>query len=220
MGMGIGCCQKIGNKCWEYGDAPSGGDRTTAGKVVNHFYTNQMTIQRGSWSYDRSEGKLSDFFSVSELLFELISTTAWNGTLVMNIGPTADGLIPPIFQDRLASVGRWLEVNGEAIYGSRPWAGALPTGADPAAGGTSTNGTFYTSKGKVVYAIFLHYPETKQLSLSLPHAVHGKSKIELLTATGCIEVAWTPQASGGVSVQLPYPPFGSFSAWTLRLSGL
>ena len=52
--MGVGCCQHVGSGeqgsvCWEYGDAPSGGDRTTAGAVTSHFYTNQMTIQRGSW---------------------------------------------------------------------------------------------------------------------------------------------------------------------------
>lgn len=108
--MGVGCCHKAesgaqGSKCWEYGDAPSGGDRTTAGMVTGHFYTNQMTIQRGSWSWDRSEEGLDDFFSVDELLWTLISTTAWNGTLVMNIGPTADGQIPPIFVDRLSAVG-------------------------------------------------------------------------------------------------------------------
>ena len=70
--MGVGCCAHYGqgkqrDKCWEYGDAPSGGDRTTAGAVAGHFYTNQMTLQRGSWSWDRSEDKLSQFFSAKEL---------------------------------------------------------------------------------------------------------------------------------------------------------
>jgi alpha-L-fucosidase len=42
-------------------------------------------------------------------------STAWNGTLVMNIGPTSDGRIPPIFLDRFQEIGDWLSVNGEAI---------------------------------------------------------------------------------------------------------
>ena len=48
--MGAGCCIRYGgpqDRCWEYGDAPSGGDRTTAGRVTSKFFTNQMTIQRG-----------------------------------------------------------------------------------------------------------------------------------------------------------------------------
>ena len=72
-----------------------------------------MTIQRGSWSWDRKEDKMSDFFSATELLWTLISTTAWNGTLVMNIGPAADGRIPPIFLDRFQEIGEWMEINGE-----------------------------------------------------------------------------------------------------------
>ena len=107
-----------------------------------------MTIQRGSWSWDRKEDKMSDFFSATELLWTLISTTAWNGTLVMNIGPAADGRIPPIFLDRFQEIGEWIEINGEAIYGSRVWAGALPTGSEGAQPGGfqgAANATYYTS---------------------------------------------------------------------------
>ena len=41
--------------------------------------------------------------------------------MLMNIGPTKDGIITPIYQERLLSLGKWLSVNGDAIYSSRPW---------------------------------------------------------------------------------------------------
>jgi len=43
------------------------------------------------------------------------------GNILINVGPTADGMIAPIFQERLRQLGSWLGVNGEAIYASKPW---------------------------------------------------------------------------------------------------
>jgi alpha-L-fucosidase len=39
----------------------------------------------------------------------------------MNIGPTKDGIIAPIYEDRLRGIGAWLNINGEAIYSTKPW---------------------------------------------------------------------------------------------------
>ena len=44
-----------------------------------------------------------------------------NGALLLNIGPRSDGTIPEHEQAMLRELGAWLKVNGEAIYGSRPW---------------------------------------------------------------------------------------------------
>lgn len=43
------------------------------------------------------------------------------GNYLLNIGPMADGMIAPVFEERLRGLGAWLEINGEAIYASRPW---------------------------------------------------------------------------------------------------
>ena len=70
----------------------------------------------------------------------------------MNVGPTADGRIPLLFQQRLFDIGRWLDVNGEAIYGTRKVEDAT-TGAD----------IFLTQKGKCIYAIATAWPGRKML---------------------------------------------------------
>ena len=43
------------------------------------------------------------------------------GNLLINVGPTHDGRIIPIFQERLLQLGSWMNVNGEGIYATKPW---------------------------------------------------------------------------------------------------
>ena len=98
-----------------------------------------------SFGYNRME-TADDYKTPRELVHLLIDTVALGGNLLLDIGPTADGRIPVIMQQRLLAIGAWLKVNGEAIYGTRPWRV------------TAESDVRYTAKGRVVYAIAKSWP--------------------------------------------------------------
>ena len=72
-----------------------------------------------SFGYNRNE-TMDDYSTSSELIRLLVDIVSRGGNLLLNIGPKADGTIPDIMLDRLLEIGRWLETNGEAIYGTIP----------------------------------------------------------------------------------------------------
>lgn len=73
-----------------------------------------------SWGFDNNELK-SEGRTAKELIAGLVEAVSLNSNYLLNIGPRADGTIPQWMRDRLLEIGAWLEVNGEAIYGSAPW---------------------------------------------------------------------------------------------------
>ena len=73
----------------------------------------------GSYGFNRDEN-IDDYSTTTELIHELIEIVSSGGNLLLNVGPTVDGRIPVIMQERLVEIGDWLNVNGEAIYGSKP----------------------------------------------------------------------------------------------------
>ncbi|MCQ2297151.1 MAG: alpha-L-fucosidase [Bacteroidales bacterium] len=73
-----------------------------------------------SFGLNRNED-LANYLSSEELISHFVKLVAAGGGMTLNVGPSADGKIPMIQQERLLDLGRWLKVNGEAIYSSRPW---------------------------------------------------------------------------------------------------
>ncbi len=98
----------------------------------------------GSFGYNRNEN-LADYSTSKEVVDILIDKVARGGNLLLNIGPTADGRIPVIMQQRLKDVGDWLAVNGEAIYGTRAWEKAPKV--------DSKTKVYFTKKGSDLYVI-------------------------------------------------------------------
>jgi alpha-L-fucosidase len=131
-----------------------------------------------SYGYNRNES-IADYHSDRELLMMLIDIVSRGGNLLLDIGPTADGRIPVIMEERLLQIGDFLRANGEAIYGtharsvSRQWsAGNVPKLevkeymseypirdlVDTPPAGNARIEAFFTAKNDAVYAILPRRP--------------------------------------------------------------
>lgn len=177
------------------GDYSTGGDRFTPGKLLSYKWESCFTVQKSSWGYDRTED-ISKYFSTTALVQQLVNVVSTGGNLLLNVGPTADGRIVPAFEDRLLGIGAWLKVNGEAIYGTRPWAKAQED--------TSAKTVMYTSaKGKaVVYAISFAWPKAASgvVTLTQPTAT-ADTTVSLLGYSGSLSFKALPQ--GGMAITVP-----------------
>merc|ERR1711976_578340 len=147
---------------------------------------------------------------MEELLEYLISIVSHGGNMLLNVGPSSDGMISPLQQERLRQLGEWLKVNGEGVYDSRPWHRAQK---DPV-----TNNVWYTSKDKSVYAFFLDWPQDDLLSLG--GILTSKKGSVTMLGHDKRPLDWTYRHGGGMVVQLPSISVANLPclwAWTLKL---
>jgi len=116
-----------------------------------------------SYGYNKKE-KESDYLSSSDLIKMLVDIVSKNGNLLLNVGPLPDGRIPEVQKEVLLGIGQWLEINGEGIYGTRPW--------ERAEGKTLDNFDIrFTHKNEILYIHLLNNPIGKTLrvlSLIIP----------------------------------------------------
>nr|XP_053626405.1 alpha-L-fucosidase-like [Cherax quadricarinatus] len=125
------------------------------GVLQPHKWENAMTLDRVAWGYRRN-APLSDYLTIHDLITTLTQTISCGGNILINVGPTHDGRIPTIMEERLRQLGSWMDINSEAVYDSTPW---------NYQNDTSTPGVWYTTKSDVVYAFVLTWPDNGALEL-------------------------------------------------------
>ncbi|KAH9388173.1 Tissue alpha-L-fucosidase [Tyrophagus putrescentiae] len=148
---------------WLYNDSPVRekvvtNDRWGDGTSQKHggFFVGPDRFNPGVLQAHK-EATLAEYMTIEGLLEELVSTVSCGGNLLVNVGPTRDGRIVPVFEERLLQLGDWLAVNGEAIYSSRPFARCQND--------TVSKGVWYTeqkegNKTTTVYGIALSWPDS------------------------------------------------------------
>jgi alpha-L-fucosidase len=105
-----------------------------------------------SYGYNRAEN-INHYRTSKELVHELIDVVSRGGNLLLNVGPTADGRIPVIMQQRLRDIGSWLQKNGESIYSTRSWTGRLEQQTNTG----DTTDLRYTRKGSDLFVTLLEW---------------------------------------------------------------
>jgi alpha-L-fucosidase len=98
------------------GDYVTTGDNVIPADVQSDAWEVPATINH-TWGYKSYD---LDWKSPGMITFKLVDIVSKGGNYLLNVGPMADGVIPPASQDILRAVGAWLKVNGEAIYGAGP----------------------------------------------------------------------------------------------------
>jgi len=224
---------------WLYNESPCKDDVVANdrwGKKCRHQHGGYYTTEYGSgmpnadtpweenrgmahsFGYSRTEN-LADYNSSQEFVYMLIDIVSRGGNFLLDIGPTGDGRIPVIMQERLIDIGDWLKVNGEAIYGTQvyerscQWTAGkkaeekrgrykikydvlkLTVQPDP---GFATKEIFFTKKEDALYCICPVYPDDQLVvkDLRLP----SNAKISLLGTD--TKVSWRKQG-GNVVIDVP-----------------
>ncbi|XP_007491360.2 tissue alpha-L-fucosidase isoform X2 [Monodelphis domestica] len=142
---------------------------------------------------------------------DLVDVVSLGGNYLLNIGPTKDGVIIPIFQERLLSVGRWLSINGEGIYASKPWRVQMEH---------TTSRLWFTTKQSAVYVFFADWPMSGILQLTSPVPTNMTTVMML----GIPELLkWSEDSlDRSLLIYLPKlsPDLADMKIWTLKLKGV
>ncbi|KAK3859825.1 hypothetical protein Pcinc_034081 [Petrolisthes cinctipes] len=184
-------------------------DRYNPGSLQNHKWENAMTLDKGSWGY-RREATLTDYLTIHDLLTTLAQTISCGGNLLVNVGPTHDGRIPTIMEERLRQLGSWLDINGDSVYSSRPWTHQNDS---------LTPGVWYTSRGDRVYAMVLEWPEDDLVKLG--SVVTTKHTSITMLGYGHGNLTFTPLENTGTHVTFPaMSKVASQWVWVLDMLGV
>ncbi len=185
------------------------------------YWQTDTSVSNKSWGYIEND----TFKSPEFIIHQLVDIVSKNGNLLLNIGPHSDGTIPEGVQQVLREVGGWLKINGEAIYGTRPWKtyGEGPTKITEGAFHDTDTKPYtsedfrFTKKGDALYAIELGWPTSREAVIhSFGKTALGDAKVAAVELLGSdVKVAFE-QRDDGLHIQVPEQNPGKY-AYAFRI---
>ena len=191
-------------------------ERGLSSKILEYPWQSETCI--GEWHYQRKlfeqDGEYGGYLHPRDAIHWLVDTVSKNGTFILNIPGKPDGTIDGKEQLILEQIGAWMEVNGEAIYATRPWS-VCGEGPDVIKEGSFQGNSVqslnaknirYTRNkaGTIVYAIALGWPDGEMVLSALGTAAPNKpGRVEHVELLGTDKpVAWRQDGSA-LLVSLP-----------------
>lgn len=197
-------------------------ERGQLSEIRPQTWQTDTSVSNKSWGYiDHDTFKTPTF-----IVHQLIDVVSKNGNLLMNIGPRSDGTIPNEVQQVLLDVGGWLKVNGDAIYGTRPWKifGEGPTKVAEGSFHDTDTQTYtaedfrFTTKGNDLFAIELAWPTgTEAVVRSLGTSALPAGRIQSISLLGSDAKLTYHQSADGLHIQLPAKPAADI-AYAFRIT--
>lgn len=202
--------------------APSGKNSETIGSLLDFEKIGARSpsgIRTGEWQVDEPIGSTWGYTSdmrvagAGSIIAKLVDTVSKNGTLLLNLSPKADGIIPPAQQETLLEIGQWLGINGEAIYGTHNW---IQFGE----GGKGSPTVRFTVKSDGLYAIVIgDWPKNDVTISALAKGKAPEGKIANVSMLGSAMSLQFAQDESGLRVKLP-PAAPCKYAYVLKITGL
>lgn len=208
-------------EAFEEGTAVFDVERGQLSGIRPQLWQTDTSVSKSSWGYTLNQ----DYKSVDSLIDDLVDIVSKNGVLLLNIGPKPDGTIPDEEQRILREIGQWLSVNGEAIYGTRPWHtfGEGPTNITEGAFTDTARLAFtgedirFTVQGDTLYALALAWPGGTLVVKSLALDAREAGQVTKVNLLGYDAELPFEQTDAGLRVTLPPTQIGSH-AFAFKIS--